>query len=330
MFPAKSCEDAHLCLIFLELSVVKITPARATTAMPTTPRSPWQWLNREGPLGYLLISPSLLFLIFMLAYPFVIAIILSLSEKRLGGPITYVGLDNFTKLFATARFWTSVQNSLVYTSGALILKFAGGLALAQLLNREFYGKRIATALVLLPWIIPTVFSTLAWWWMLDPANSIINIMLKRWGLITNNLPFLVDATWAMSCLILLNVWRGVPFFAITFMAALQTVPDELQEAAKIDGANAWQRFWAISFPLIIPVVIIVVLISTISTLADFELPYLLTHGGPRDATMIFGLLSYDYALGIGQLGIGSAVSLTMLPFLAVLVVLALLQVRSEH
>jgi multiple sugar transport system permease protein len=166
--------------------------------------------------------------------------------------------------------------------------------------------------------------------MLDPANSIVNIMLKRWGVITNNLPFLVDATWAMSTLIFLNVWRGVPFFSITFLAALQTVPEELLEAAKIDGANAWQRFWRISFPLIIPVVIIVVLISTISTLGDFEVPYLLTKGGPRDATMVFGLLSFDYALGIGALGIGSAVSLTMLPFLAVLVVFALLEVRRAR
>jgi multiple sugar transport system permease protein len=310
--------------------VVKTTPVRRAPVAHTPTRTLWQWLNREGPLGYLLISPALLFLLFMLAYPFVIAIILSLSEKRLGGPITFVGLENFTDLFAMKRFWLTVRNSLVYTTGALILKFAGGLALAQLLNREFMGKRIATALVLLPWIIPTVFSTLAWWWMLDPANSVINIMLKRMGLITNNLPFLVDATWAMSSLIVLNVWRGVPFFAITFLSALQTVPEELHEAAKIDGANAWQRFWRIAFPLIIPVVIIVVLISTISTLADFELPYLLTKGGPRDATMVFGLLSYDYALGIGQLGIGSAISLTMLPFLSILVVLSLIQVRREN
>ncbi len=310
--------------------MVETTQVRPSSAAHTPARTPWQWLNREGPLGYLLISPALLFLLFMLAYPFVIAIILSLSEKRLGGPITFVGLENFTDLFAMKRFWLTVQNSLVYTAGALIFKFAGGLALAQLLNREFFGKRIATALVLLPWIIPTVFSTLAWWWMLDPANSVINIMLKRMGLITNNLPFLVDATWAMSSLIVLNVWRGVPFFAITFLSALQTVPEELHEAAKIDGAHAWQRFWRISFPLIIPVVIIVVLISTISTLGDFELPYLLTKGGPRDATMVFGLLSYDYALGIGQLGIGSAISLTMLPFLSILVVLSLIQVRREN
>lgn len=208
-----------------------------------------------------------------------------------------------------------------------MLKFAGGLALAQLLNRPFIGRRIVTALILLPWIIPTVFSTLAWWWMLDPANSIINVMLKRWGLINNNLPFLVDETWAMSSLILLNTWRGVPFFAITFLAAIQTVPEELSEAAKIDGATAWQRFWYVIFPLIIPVVVIVVLISTISTLADFELPFLLTRGGPRDATMVFGVLSYEYALSLGQLGLGAAVALAMLPVLALLVILSLIEIR---
>jgi multiple sugar transport system permease protein len=287
------------------------------------------WFEREGQLGYLLVSPAFLFLLFMLAYPFVIAVLLSFSAKRLGADATFVGLDNFAKLFASDRFWLTVRNSLVYTSGALVLKFFGGLALAQLLNRQFWGRRVVTALILLPWIIPTVFSTLAWWWMLDPANSIINIMLKRWGLIVNNLPFLVDATWAMSCLILLNTWRGVPFFAITFLAAIQTVPEELSDAGKIDGANAWQRFWRITFPLIIPVVIVVVLISTISTLSDFELPYLLTRGGPRDATMVFGLLSYDYALSIGQLGMGAAVSLTMLPLLALLVVFSLVQVRRQ-
>ncbi|HXF64369.1 MAG TPA: sugar ABC transporter permease [Caldilineaceae bacterium] len=286
------------------------------------------WFERDGPLGYLMVSPAFLFLLFLLAYPVVIAIILSLSEKRLGAPATFVGVENFAKLLTTARFWTAVQNSLVYTAGALALKFAGGLALAQLLNRPFIGRRIVTALILLPWIIPTVFSTLTWWWMLDPANSIINIMLKRWGIITNNLPFLVDETWAMTSLILLNTWRGVPFFAITFLAAIQTVPEELIEAAKMDGASAWQRFWRVTFPLIIPVVVIVVLISTISTLADFELPYLLTRGGPRDATMVFGLLSYEYALGLGQLGLGAAVSLTMLPVLALLVVLSLIEIRQ--
>jgi multiple sugar transport system permease protein len=314
----------------VEQSSRALTAAERGSAKGRT-RTPFRhWFEKDGPLGYLMISPAMLFLLFLLAYPVIIAIILSLSQKSLGAPATFVGFDNFVRLWNTARFWVVVKNSLVYTTGALILKFVGGLALAQLLNRPFIGRRIVTALILLPWIIPTVFSTLAWWWMLDPANSIINVMLKRWGIITNNLPFLVDATWAMTSLILLNTWRGVPFFAITFLAAIQTVPEELMEAAKIDGANAWQRFWRVTFPLIIPVVVIVVLISTISTIADFELPFLLTRGGPRDATMVFGLLSYEYALGLGQLGLGAAVSLTMLPVLALLVILSLVEIRQTE
>lgn len=287
------------------------------------------WLNREGPLGYLMLSPAFLFLLFMLAWPFLVSIYLSLTDKRLGAQASFVGWENYLTLFGTSRFWKTVVNSLVYTVGALVLKFVGGIAVAQLLNRPFRGRRLAMAALLLPWIIPTVFSTLAWWWMLDPANSIINAMLRQWGLIDQNLPFLTDPTWAMGSLIVLNAWRGVPFFAISFLAAIQTVPEELNDASKIDGANEWVHFWNIVFPLILPVVVIVVLISTISTISDFELPYLLTRGGPRDATLIFGILTYDYAMNLGHLGLGAAVSITMVPFLALLVVLSLVQLRRQ-
>jgi len=302
----------------------------ATVKAKPQERNVWQrWFGREEGLGILLVSPALLFLLFMLAYPFVVAIYLSLTDKRLGADPNWVGFANFTTLFQSARFWKIVGNSLVYTIGALVIKFVGGIAVAQMLNREFVGRRLASALLLLPWIIPTVFSTLAWWWLLDPANSIINVMLRKWGLIQQNIPFLTDPAWAMFTLIMLNAWRGVPFFAITFLAAIQTVPDELTDAARIDGANEWRRFWSIVFPLIMPVVIIVVLISTISTIADFELPYLLTRGGPRDATNVFGILTYDYAMNLGRVGIGSAVSLTMVPILALLVIFSLLEVKRQ-
>ncbi len=292
-------------------------------------RTTAHWFNREGPLGYLMLSPAFLFLLFMLAWPFGVSIYLSLTDKRLGAEPSFVGWENYLTLFGTSRFWKTVGNSLVYTVGALVLKFVGGIAVAQLLNRSFRGRRLAMAALLLPWIIPTVFSTLAWWWMLDPANSIINAMLRQWGLIDQNLPFLTDPTWAMGSLIVLNAWRGVPFFAISFLAAIQTVPEELNDASKIDGANEWVHFWNIVFPLILPVVVIVVLISTISTISDFELPYLLTRGGPRDATLIFGILTYDYAMNLGHLGLGAAVSITMVPFLALLVVLSLVQMRKQ-
>lgn len=286
-----------------------------------------RWFDREEGLGFLMVSPALLFLLFMLAYPFFMAIYLALTDKRLGADPNWVGFANFITLFQSDRFWKVVGNSLVYTVGALIVKFVGGIAVAQMLNREFVGRKLASALLLLPWIIPTVFSTLAWWWLLDPANSIVNVMLRRWGIIEQNIPFLTDPTWAMVTLIMLNAWRGIPFFAITFLAAIQTVPDELTDAARIDGANEWRRFWSIVFPLIIPVVTIVVLISTISTVADFELPYLLTRGGPRDATNVFGILTFDFAMNLGRVGIGSAVSLTMVPILALLVVFSLLEIK---
>jgi multiple sugar transport system permease protein len=286
-------------------------------------------LEEDGPLGYLLISPAFLFLLILLAYPFVLAIFLSLTDKRLGATPNFIGLNNFIILAATPLFWKVFWNSMVYTVVTLVLKAIGGMVAAFLLNRDFVGRRFARAALLLPWIVPTAFSTLAWWWMLDPAFGIINVALKRWGLIETNIPFLTDPTVAMLSVILVNVWRGLPFFAIVFLAALQTVPEELVDAGKIDGANSWQRFWKIIIPLILPVVIIVVLISTFGTVSDFELPFLLTRGGPSNATNVFGIYTYNLSIESGLYGLGSAVVVTMFPILAILLVLSVLEIRRE-
>ncbi|MCX6030739.1 MAG: sugar ABC transporter permease [Chloroflexi bacterium] len=286
-------------------------------------------LHREQSLGYLLSAPSLIFLAVMLGYPLVLALYLSMTNKHLGSPPTWVGLTNFINLFSTSLYWVVFKNSFVYTILSLGFKFAGGLIVAQMLNREFIGKRLARAALLLPWIVPTVFSTLAWRWMFNPANSILNLLLRQWGFIHADLPWLMNGQWAMGTLIAVNVWRGVPFFAITFLAGLQSVPEELIDAAKIDGANAWQRFWRVVFPLIVPVVIVVVLMSTISTLGDFELPYLLTGGGPGNSTVVFGIMTFNYAVMSGVIGVGSAVAVTTLPILAVLVIQSLREVRRE-
>ena len=284
-------------------------------------------LHREEPLGYFLSAPSLIFLAVMLGYPLVLAIYLSMTNKHLGSPPVWVGFTNFINLFSTSLYWVVFKNSFVYTILSLIFKFVGGLLVAQMLNREFIGKRLARAALLLPWIVPTVFSTLAWRWMFNPANSILNLLLKQWGLIHADLPWLMNGQWAMGTLIAVNVWRGVPFFAITFLAGLQSVSEELIDAAKIDGANTWQRFWRVVFPLIVPVVVVVVLMSTISTLGDFELPYLLTGGGPGNATNVFGIMTFNYAVMSGVIGVGSAVAVTTLPILAVLVIQSLREVR---
>jgi multiple sugar transport system permease protein len=266
----------------------------------------------------------------MLGYPLVLALYLSFTNKHLGSPPKWVGFENFINLFSTSLYWETFKNSFVYTLISLFFKFVGGLLVAQMLNRDFIGKRLARAALLLPWIVPTVFSTLAWRWMFNPANSILNLLLRQWGIINADLPWLIKGDWAMGTLIAVNVWRGVPFFAITFLAALQSVSEELIDAAKIDGANAWQRFWRVVFPLIIPVVVVVVLMSTISTLGDFELPYLLTGGGPGNSTNVFGILTFNYAVMNGVIGVGSAVAISTLPILAVLVVQSLREVRRGN
>jgi multiple sugar transport system permease protein len=288
-------------------------------------------LHRDSSLGYILLGPAFIFLAVMMAYPFAYAVYLSFTDKQIGAPATFTGLENYSKLLRTSLFTKTVVNSLVYTAVALVLKCLGGLALAAMLNRPFHGQRIFKAMLLLPWIMPTVFSTMIWSWIFHPSFSIVNeLFVNKLGVLEQPVPFLRNETWAMLSLILVNVWRGVPFFGITFLAAIQSVSPEIVEASKIDGASRWTSFWRITFPIILPVVIIVMLISTIGTLGDFDLPFLLTRGGPNEATTLFALTAYTLSLSSGLIGLGAAVTMTMFPALIVLVVASLLSVRRRQ
>ncbi len=290
-----------------------------------------QLLHKDSSLGYILLSPGFVFLTVMMAYPFVYAVYLSFTDKQIGAPAHFTGLENYTKLLSTTLFAKTVVNSLVYTAFALVFKFFGGLALGVMLDRPFIGQRIVKALLLLPWIMPTVFSTMIWSWIFHPSFSIFNdILVNKLGLLAQPIPFLHDERWAMASLIFVNVWRGVPFFGITFLAAIQSVSTEIIEASKIDGASAWVSFWRIRFPMILPVVIIVMLISTIGTLGDFDLPFLLTHGGPNNATTMFALTAYTLSLSSGMIGLGAAVTMTMFPVLVLLVIGSLISVRRQQ
>lgn len=288
-------------------------------------------LHKDSSLGYILLAPGMIFLLLMMAYPFVYAVYLSFTDKAIGTQGEFVGLSNYTRLLGTSLFSKTAINSLVYTFFALILKFFGGLALAVLLNRDFFAQRVVKAMLLLPWIMPTVFTTMIWSWILHPSFSIVNeVVVVKLGLLSQPIPFLREESWAMASLILVNVWRGIPFFGITFLAAIQSVSTEIIEAAKIDGASRWVAFWRITFPMILPVVIIVVLISVIGTLGDFDLPYLLTRGGPNDATTLFALTAFELTLSSGRIGLGAAVTMFMFPILALLVVFSLISVRRRQ
>src|SRR5215470_7226227 len=243
---------------------------RAYAAAPT--RGPiTRLLEDERWLAVALLLPTVVLLGLFIAYPFVEGVLLSVTDAKVGVPGQFVGLENFERLWNDTIFRTAVQNTFVYTIVTTILKLALGLWLAMLLNRHFKGKALTRAFILLPFIIPTVLSTFAWKWMFDPTFSVLNWLLYHLGLITGRINWLGDPDLAMISIIVVNVWRGVPFFAISLLAGLQTVNPELQEAAALDGASAWQRFWHVTWPLLLPVTMVVVLFSIIQTFADFQI-----------------------------------------------------------
>jgi multiple sugar transport system permease protein len=223
-----------------------------------------------------------------------------------------------------------VLNTFVYTAVATVLKMVGGLGLALVMNQDFRFKNLTRALLLLPFIVPTVLSTIAWQWIFDPAFSVVNWTLIATGLIDPPGPsWLGNPHLAMGSLILVNVWRGLPFYAITLLAGLQTISPELYEAATIDGASAWGRFRYVTLPLMKPIIFIVTMFSVIFTFADFQLIYVLTHGGPANATQVFATYAFDVAMLGGQFGQGAAIALTMVPPLALIILAMAIYMRPE-
>jgi multiple sugar transport system permease protein len=284
-------------------------------------------LEDERWLALVLLLPTVLLLAVFIAYPFVIGVELSVTDAKVGVPGSFVGLHNFAVLANDSIFRTAVWNTFVYTAVTTVFKLALGLWLALLLNRHFRGKALTRAFVLLPFIIPTVLSTFAWKWMFDPTFSVINWTLFQLGLIHGRINWLGDPGLAMVSIIIVNVWRGVPFYAISLLAGLQTISPELHEAAAIDGARPWQRFWHVTWPLLLPVTMVVVLFSIIQTFADFQLVYVLTGGGPANSTQLFATYAYQIGVGTGLLSQGAAISLAMFPVLLIVVIVQLLYIR---
>jgi multiple sugar transport system permease protein len=278
-----------------------------------------RWLENERLLAALLLAPAILLLGLFIAYPFVMGVWLSMSSVSVGNPGEFVWFKNFIKAWNDSIFRTAFWNTSFYTFWATIFKLSLGMWLALLLNRSFRGKRIVRASMLLPFIVPTVLSTFAWRWMFDPTFSVLNWMLYQGGFITTKLPFLSDGTYGMWCAIVVNTWRGMPFFAITLLAGLQTISPDLQEAASLDGANGWYRFWHVTWPLLKPVTVVVVVFSIIQTFSDFQLIYVLTGGGPANATHLLATYAYQIGIATGLLGEGAAISLFMLPVLFIVV-----------
>ncbi|HSD43060.1 MAG TPA: sugar ABC transporter permease [Burkholderiales bacterium] len=272
-------------------------------------------LENQRVLAVALLAPGVIILTIFIAYPFVMAIWFAMTDISVGVAGKFVGVDNFAKAWEDTIFQTAFKNTVFYTFWATVFKLSLGMWLALLLNRHFRFKRLIRASMLLPFIIPTVLSTFAWRWMFDPTFSVINWTLYHAGWITDRLPFLSNGDWAMWCAILVNTWRGMPFFAITLLAGLQTISPDLHEAAALDGANAWHRFWHVTWPLLLPVTLVVVVFSVIQTFSDFQLIYVLTGGGPANSTHLVATYAYQIGVASGLLGQGAAISLFMFPVL---------------
>lgn len=266
-------------------------------------------------LGIGFMIPAAVILLVFLAYPLGLGFWLGVTDTKIGQSGRFIGLANFVSLARDTVFWLSVFNTTLYTVVASAVKFVLGLYLALLLNNRLPFKAILRAIVLLPFVVPTVLSAIAFWWIYDSQFSIISWVLIKAGLLDHYIDFLGQPWNARWSVIVANIWRGIPFVAITLLAGLQTISPSLYEAAMLDGATAWQRFRFITLPVLSPIIAVVMTFSILLTFTDFQLIYVLTRGGPINATHLMATLSFQRAITGGNLGEGAAIADAMVPFL---------------
>ena len=293
-------------------------------------RPEWLSLDRGPLLPTLLLLPSAVLLGGLLAFPLVLGVLLGFKDATIGSEGSFIGLENYRYLLTDPVFRITALNTTLYTLVTVLFKLALGLGLALLLNQRFAGYRFWRSVLLLPYVVPTVLSAFAWWWILDPQFSFISWALVKAGLLQQNINFLGNATLARGSLMVANIWRGIPFFTVGYLAGLQAIPKELHEAAAIDGASGWQTFWRITWVLLLPLTTILTIFSAIFTFTDFQLIWTITRGGPANATHLFVTLAYQRAIPGGALGEGAAIAGFTLPFLALLAWGALDALRRQE
>jgi multiple sugar transport system permease protein len=271
--------------------------------------------NSRNALGLVFMIPAAVLLLVFLTYPLGLGVWLGFTDTKVGREGSWVGLENYEFLWEDSVTRLALFNTLFYTFIASVVKFFLGLWLAVLLNERVPFKTFFRSVILLPYIVPTALSALAFWWLYDSQFSIISWVLIKMGLIDRYIDFLGDPWNARLSVIAANIWRGVPFVAITLLAGLQTISPSLYEASAIDGASPWQRFRHITLPLLTPIIAVVMTFSVLFTFTDFQLIYVITRGGPLNATHLMATLSFQRAISGGALGEGAAIAIAMVPFL---------------
>ena len=288
-------------------------------ALPKGPKASLT-LRREARLAYTILTPTLLVILFVVAYPFFTAIYMSMQDKMVGAPGQFVGLSNYAELVRDEVFLRTAWNSVVYTVVAVGLKFFIGLTMALILDQERRFNNFFRTLLFLPWAVPVVIVSLNWRWIYDDLSGFLNNFLITFHITHDIISWLSDPRLAMGCVIAVVVWAGTPFYAMSFLAGLQSIAKELYEAAEIDGASIVQQFAYITLPRLKTIFITTVMLSTIWTATNLQFVLILTKGGPASRTEIFPHLAYQTALGARRLGMGAAVTLVFFPVLVVFII----------
>lgn len=303
---------------------------RAVAPLVKRRSSRWRILGRDFVLGYTLLIPLFLILFLLLAYPIASAIWITLQDKTIGMVGRFIGLENYRELLLEDPFfWQVVRNGFIFTVGSVLLKLIVGMIMALVLNQPLVLRGLWRGLLLMPWVAPTVVTALSWRWILD-LTGVLNLILRDLGLMKSSIPWLAQYGTALFSLILVNTWRGFPFFGITLLAGMQAIPQELYEAAEIDGASVWQRFRYVTLPSLRTVMLVVTILSIIWTFNDFSIVWLLTGGGPGHATDVFATYTYKLGFITSRLGYGQTVSVILAPVLIVIImILSPLMLRGE-
>ena len=287
-------------------------------------------LENESFLGYLLLLPMLIVVLGLIGYPFILSLYYSLTDKVIAQPdYHFVGLKNYIELTSDPIFLKTLVNTFNYSITAVFFKVILGLLMALTLKEVVRMRKIVRALFLLPWVAPSSLTVLAWVWMFDSQYSIITWFLQQVGLVEGKIPWFGDPTLAMAAVQLVNIWRGVPFFGMLILAGLVTVPQELYEAATMDGAKSWQRFFAVTLPHIMPILLVATLFSFVITLGDFQIVWILTSGGPQNATHLIATLAFRTAIRGANIAKGAAIASFLFPFLVIVIALQVRFLRKD-
>ena len=284
--------------------------------------------DREGVLAPLFLLPAIVYIIALVAFPFLLALAFAFSDVTAGDPsFDWVGFANFEAILDDPVFWRSLQNTLVFTAIAMVLIVVLAKALAMILVADFRFKRVVRFFVLLPWTTPIALAAVAWLWMLDSIYSPIDWVLRNFGLLDGNLYWLGRDNLAMASVIAVHVWRIVPLAAVIIMAGLISIPKDINDAAEVDGAGFWRRLWEITIPLNLPVIAVATLFGAILTFTDMTVVYILTRGGPANATQVLPSYAFFKGVGGGDLAQGAAIALFLFPLLLAATVAVLRAVR---